>query len=159
MSNKNLIAGFTNELKTFRIEMRCGHIEDRLMDPQTVRQLKSEMDCSECRKKAAVFDPASAGELHAFYPEMDQKRDADRLFFSRHVWGSSYSIQWAAARDAEARAVIKKLRVRPVGGRGVSHNVPGENHYYGKQECYDMLISSSSFDKLQPYISYEMLLD
>jgi hypothetical protein len=46
-----------------------------------------------------------------YHPEYRQK-PAPRLFATEHNYGSSYSVTWPASRDEEARAVLRRLRIR-----------------------------------------------
>ena len=50
---------------------------------------------------------------HHYYPEMGGKADTSKLFHARPVIGSTWSLRWPVRRDAEAREVFKRLRIRP----------------------------------------------
>jgi hypothetical protein len=47
-----------------------------------------------------------------YAPELGQL-PAPRLFHSEHCYQSFYELAWKVEDDAQARAVMKKLRIRP----------------------------------------------
>jgi hypothetical protein len=50
---------------------------------------------------------------HVYYPEMGERPDRARLFQRASHVGRFTFVDWEPARDDEARAVIRRLRVRP----------------------------------------------
>lgn len=51
--------------------------------------------------------------MHVYYPEMGEKPDTSRLFQRATCIGRYTFVDWRPERDAEARAVFKRLRIRP----------------------------------------------
>ena len=51
-------------------------------------------------------------QQHLFYPEMGGAADTRKLFYTGTYYKKQV-IQWAAERDAEARALLKRERIRP----------------------------------------------
>lgn len=177
----SMLSGFVGDVAPFKVRMACAHIETRMLTPSTAGaelpagrldfdpaaawQLESEADCADCQKiKAdarAAQAPPVAGALHTFYPEM-YERPADRLFLSRMVGGDAYHIEWSPARDAEARALFKKLRIRPKsrgpGKEPIELWEPGQN-YLGKAPIWTCMVTGAAIDKLKAYTSHQVLLD
>lgn len=46
-----------------------------------------------------------------YLPEMSEKPAPDALFHAQYSHQGKYVIQWSAARDSDARAALKRLRV------------------------------------------------
>lgn len=96
---------------------------------------------------------------------MGEKPDTTKLFHAEHNFRDSYSLSWLESRDAEARAALKKYRVRPVGRLGiqVSETGPGKSGYgmWPGQRVAHCLISSNAETKLNAagLVCLEMLLD
>jgi len=52
--------------------------------------------------------------MHVYYPEMGEQPDRAKLFQrASHICRFTF-VDWPPDRDAEARAVFKRLRLRPV---------------------------------------------
>jgi hypothetical protein len=93
-----------------------------------------------------------------YHPEMGETADLTALFHTEHNFRDSYSIQWQASRDAEARAALSRLRIRP-------RNVRRENSasyltpFNG--DIFAALITGRAEDKLGDagLRSHKMLLD
>lgn len=97
-----------------------------------------------------------------YHPEMNEKPEP-RLFDSRHNFRDSYSVSWPTDRDAEARAKLKELRIRPAFKAPIELGVPGEwspATRLGKA-VYHCLITGSSHSKLMDadITACEVLLD
>lgn len=67
-----------------------------------------------------------------YHPEMNEKPDQSKLFAVHHNFRNSYSCAWRKDRDAEAREVLKKLRIRPMGrhtGDAITEHEAGKTTY------------------------------
>jgi hypothetical protein len=98
--------------------------------------------------------------MSMYYPEMGETKQS-RLFDSFHVINSTYSIRWSEAREAEAQAAFKALRIRP---RGVETSDPSSyiRPIYGEGvNIRTALVTHSALTKLlrSDRTAHEMLLD
>lgn len=100
-----------------------------------------------------------------YHPEMGEK-PAPRLFDSRHNFRDSYSVSWAVDRDAEARAKMLALRIRPKKtGRAedIERGEVGEWSVASRlgKPVYHCLITGAAHTKLfdADLVAHEMLLD
>jgi hypothetical protein len=62
---------------------------------------------------ASMFVQIKEPGLHVYYPEMGEQPDRSKLFQRAQHIGRFTFVDWSPARDAEARAVFKRLGVRP----------------------------------------------
>jgi hypothetical protein len=81
----------------------------------------------------------------SYHPEMGESADPTALFHTQHNFRDSYSIQWLVSRDTEARAALKRLRIRPRNVRqenSATYSTPFDG------DIYAALITSQAEDKL-----------
>ena len=86
-----------------------------------------------------------------FYPEMEETHDDSKLFYGYYVH-SCYAIVWRSKDDAEARAKLKGLRIRVIGGEGVKHRPNDGQSKIAKllnSDIYTCYISNDSYNKLR----------
>lgn len=59
-----------------------------------------------------------------YHPELNEK-PAERLFYTNHVYGGTYSVNWRESDDEKARATLKALRIRAKYGKEPERETPG----------------------------------
>jgi hypothetical protein len=94
-----------------------------------------------------------------YYPELGQLPNPDKIFRTNVVIGRTYSLRWPACRDAQAREILKQLKVRPA--RIQLSRVGIELVDTAKEDRYDCCITYAAWKKLNAAdaIAHEVLLD
>jgi hypothetical protein len=97
-----------------------------------------------------------------YCPEMGEKPEP-RVFHSEYNYRDSYSVFWKVEDDACARAVFKKLRIRPAFGTTIELKKQGDYDVATRagSDMYGCLITYGSHSKLRDadVIAIKSLLD
>lgn len=96
--------------------------------------------------------------MPSYYPEMGEEKPV-RLFSSRHVYRSTYSVEWSPENNDAALAAFKRLRIRPQSLRFLRVGI--ELTPVAKADKWSALITSTAVDKLlgADLTAHEILLD
>lgn len=96
-----------------------------------------------------------------YHPELGEKAEA-RVFHMEHNFRNSYNLVWKVEDDECARAVLKKLRIRPAFGTKFEVKESGNlwNARLGGT-IVDCLITDVAYDKLRDVdvAAIQLLLD
>lgn len=92
-----------------------------------------------------------------YHPELGEAKP-NRLFHARHVINGTYSIRWNQSDDAQAREILRKLRIRP---SHIRLTQPEEYSPPAKEPRFSALITSKANVKLNDadVSALECLLD
>lgn len=97
-----------------------------------------------------------------YYPELNEA-PAVRMFETSYNFGDSYSITWALSRDAEAREVLRNLRIRALKCCPIRPEILGDWTPLNtlNEDGFSCLISGNAHSKLidADLCSHKMYLD